>query len=145
MSLELPKALADEILSHAQEEAPNECCGILAGRGRRVERVYRTANVERSPYTFRIDEQEHCRAEQDIDRRGLELLGYYHSHLMSPPRPSATDAARMFYRDPKTGEARAIHPDVAYLIVSLQHPGSPTLEAYRVRNGGFAEEELVET
>ena len=31
--LNLPRAYVDEIIAHAREDDPNECCGILAGIG----------------------------------------------------------------------------------------------------------------
>jgi proteasome lid subunit RPN8/RPN11 len=135
MGLELPKALAEAIVEHARQEFPNECCGLLAGRGARVERVFRGSNVDRSPYTYRLDPQEQLQFFKAIDAEGLELLGIYHSHTQSAAYPSRTDVARAFY------------PDAAYVIVSLRNGAAagddPEVRAFRIRDGQVTEEELV--
>lgn len=135
MSLELPKALAEAMLTHAREEHPNECCGLLAGRGTRVERLYRGRNVDRSPYTYQLDPQEQLQFFRDMDAAGLELVGIYHSHTQSAAYPSRTDVARAFY------------PDAVYIIVGLRNgpPAESTeIRAFRIRDGQITEEELVE-
>jgi proteasome lid subunit RPN8/RPN11 len=136
MGLELPKALMEAIVEHARQEFPNECCGLLAGRGARVERLFRGSNVDRSPYTYRLDPQEQLRFFKVIDAEGLELLGIYHSHTQSAAYPSRTDVERAFY------------PDAAYVIVSLRGPQASSdgteIRAFRIRDGQVTEEELVE-
>jgi proteasome lid subunit RPN8/RPN11 len=136
MRLELPVAVLEAVVEHARLEFPNECCGLLAGRGTRVERLYRGSNIDRSPYTYRLDPQEQLRFFKAIDAEGLELLGIYHSHTQSAAYPSKTDVARAFY------------PDAVYVIVSLRDPQSPAEDVqvmgYRIRDGQIAEEELVE-
>lgn len=136
MGLELPKTVAAAIVGHARDEYPNECCGLLAGRGTRVERLFRGSNVDRSPYSYRLDPQEQLQFFKTIDAEGLELLGIYHSHTQSPAYPSRTDVARAFY------------PDAVYVIVSLgdgsPNPGDPEIRAFRIRDGQVTEEELVE-
>jgi proteasome lid subunit RPN8/RPN11 len=39
-----PVALRQELISHAQAGAPDEVCGILAGRDARIERVFPVRN-----------------------------------------------------------------------------------------------------
>lgn len=131
MALELTRAQVDEMIAHAQAEHPNECCGLLAGRAGRVEVLFRGRNVDRSPYTYRLDPQEQLRLFKDIDARGLELVGIYHSHIQSPAYPSRTDVAR------------ALYPDVAYVIVSLQDDRTPEVRAFRIRDGLVVEEALA--
>ena len=136
MSLELPTPFVKGMLEHARHEYPNECCGLLAGRGGRVERLYRGVNVDRSPYTYRLDPLEQLRIFKEIDAEGLELLGIYHSHTQSPAYPSRTDVAKAFY------------PDAVYVIVSVNNgnasDGEPVVRAFRIRDGAITEEELVE-
>lgn len=135
MSLELPKALAEAIVSHAVEEYPNECCGLLAGRGARVERLYRGRNVDQSPYTYQLDPQEQLHFFREMEGAGLELVGIYHSHTQSSAFPSRTDVARAFY------------PDAVHVIVGLRNgagTASTEIRAYRIRDGQITEEDLVE-
>lgn len=135
MGLELPRALVEAMVEHARAEFPNECCGLLAGRGARVERLYRGENADRSPYTYRLDPAEQLRLFRAIDAEGLELLGIYHSHTQSPAYPSRTDVAKAYY------------PDAVYVIVSLRGaeapPDAAEVRAFRIRDGQVTEEELV--
>ncbi len=119
------------MIAHAHAEYPNECCGLLAGRGPRVEYLFRGRNADQSPYTYRLDPQEQLRFFKDIDARGLELVGIYHSHTQSPAYPSRTDVAKAFY------------PDAVYVIVSLADSQAPVVRAFRIRDGLIAEEELA--
>jgi [CysO sulfur-carrier protein]-S-L-cysteine hydrolase len=136
MGLELPVAVLEAVVEHARLEFPNECCGLLAGRGTRVERLYRGTNVDRSPYTYRLDPQEQLQFFKAIDAEGLDLLGIYHSHTQSAAYPSKTDVARAFY------------PDAVYVIVSLRDSqsaaGDVQVKGYRIRDGQITAEELVE-
>lgn len=78
-------------------EAPLEACGLLAGRGERVEQVIEMDNADRSEARFRLDPQEQLDAFNAIDERGLELIGIYHSHPQGPGVPSPTDVAEAVY------------------------------------------------
>ncbi len=132
MGLELSRAQIDAIIEHAQEEFPNECCGLLAGVGTRVAHLFRGRNIDQSPFTYRLDPHEQLRFFKDIDARGLELLGIYHSHTRSPAYPSRTDIAKAYY------------PDVAYVIVSLQNRESPLVRAFRIMKGKDGESAILD-
>lgn len=120
MALKLSRAQVEAMSEHGQEEYPNECCGLLAGRAGRVEYVFRGTNLDRSPYTYNLDPKELLQFNKSIDAQGLELLGIYHSHTQSPAYPSRTDVAKAFY------------PDAAYVIVSLQNREAPEVRAFRI-------------
>ena len=83
----VPDAVRAELVAHAEEEAPNEACGLVAFRDGVAERYLRGRNAAASPYRFEL--------EVDPDAWFLEDEGYelavFHSHLSSPPRPSRTD------------------------------------------------------
>lgn len=113
-------ALAD-ILSHAREEAPRECCGLLVGSIDSVIRSVRAANLDASPTRYSIDPADHFRAIRDARTDGLEVVGAYHSHPASGAIPSATDIAEA------TSGANFV-----YLIVSLV---DEDVRAYRMDAG----------
>ena len=47
--------LLDEIITHAREDHPNECCGMIASRDGDAVRVYRATNTAASPLRYEID------------------------------------------------------------------------------------------
>ena len=83
----MPAAIRQELVDHAQSEAPNEACGVLLFRDGVAERYVPGRNVAASPFRFEL--------EVDPETWFLEDEGYelavFHSHLSSPPRPSRTD------------------------------------------------------
>lgn len=87
----------DDLRSHGEEAYPNESCGILLGRfsgdARVVLSAIRCSNViGDSPHTrYAIDPVELVRAQRDGRERGLEIVGFYHSHPDHPPQWSSTD------------------------------------------------------
>ncbi len=129
--LELTREQAAAIIAQAGAEFPDECCGLLAGRNGRVERVLRGTNVDHSPYTYLMDPREQLEAFKAMEADGLDLMAIYHSHTHSPAYPSETDVAKAYY------------PDALYLIVSLQDRNAPTLRAFRILNEQVTEESVI--
>ncbi len=82
---------------HVVAQAPLEACGLLAGKGDRVEAVLRVRNAEQSPVRFRMDPQEQWEAFQWIEARDLDLVGIFHSHPSGPETVSVTDIAEAAY------------------------------------------------
>ena len=80
--------LYEQMVAHARDESPNECCGMVATRGDAVVKVYRTTNVEASPFRFVIDGAEQLRVYNEIEFVELDLGAIYHSHTCTEPRPS---------------------------------------------------------
>ncbi len=118
--MKLPKALADDLVAHATEDLPNECCGMIGGRDGVAERVYRAVNTEGSPFMYVIDPREQMRIMDDIDDAGMDLLAVYHSHTRSAAYPSRTDVELAFF------------PKTLYLIVSLADRSAPEIRAFQI-------------
>jgi proteasome lid subunit RPN8/RPN11 len=136
----IPRRYAEEIIDHAREEAPNECCGILAGKEGRALQLYRAVNAEGSPYRYDIDPQDLYRIYTEVEARGWEFLAIYHSHPKSEAYPSETDVNRS--QLPGAGQAVDAWPNVYHLIVSLADPQSPLIRAFRIEEGRITEEPL---
>ena len=64
--LTLPAAFIAEMIEHAQEEAPNECCGIIAGRDGTATKLFRAKNSEASPYRYSVDPKDLFRIYRDV-------------------------------------------------------------------------------
>ena len=83
--------LIDELIAHARGEAPNECCGMIAGDDGRLTSYFPAANEFASPMRFQIDSGDQIRITNEIERRGEEIGAIFHSHPNSEARPSQTD------------------------------------------------------
>jgi proteasome lid subunit RPN8/RPN11 len=128
--MRVARELYDEMVAHAREDAPNECCGMVASRNGEAVTVYRATNAAASPLRYEIDGAEQYRIQMEIDEAQLDLGAIYHSHTRSEPYPSQTDINLAFY------------PDALYIIVGLAN-GDPDVRAYTIRDGQVAEAELV--
>jgi [CysO sulfur-carrier protein]-S-L-cysteine hydrolase len=100
-------AALEEVITHARAAQPVECCGMLLGTAPTIEEAIQAKNLAASPTRFLIDPRDHINARRTARTRGLDVIGFYHSHPHSPAWPSPTDLAE------------AAYPDAVYLIVSL--------------------------
>ena len=95
--LQLPVEQQRQLEIVVDASYPFEACGVMIGRaGRRtvtVENVFhaRNLNVERARDRFLLDPEDHLAADREARRRGLEIVGFWHSHPDHPARPSVTD------------------------------------------------------
>jgi len=88
----IARAAFQAILDHANEDEPQEACGLLLGEEGRITEARRVANVaaDRARH-FEIDPQALIDAYRAQRSGGPRLLGYYHSHPGGVAQPSATD------------------------------------------------------
>ena len=128
--MEIEKVFVDEMLAHAREDAPNECCGIIAGKDGRPAKLFRAANAEASPYRYNVDPKDLFRIHRECDENGWQFLILYHSHTASQAYPSPTDIRLAYW------------PECYYAIVSLQDPERPLVRAFRILDGDVNEEQL---
>ena len=129
MTLSLPAAMVEEMVAHARTDAPNEACGIIAGKDGRATRLYRAINAEASPYRYSVDTKDLLRIHKDADARDEEFLVIYHSHTHTDAYPSPTDVRL------------AAWPDAHYVLVSLKDE-PPVVRAFRILDGAVTEEPL---
>lgn len=84
---------------HGEETYPFECCGVLVGRfsgdDRHVEHVVRCGNTraDRPQDRYHIDPKELIGVQRQAAGKGLDIVGFYHSHPDHPARWSQTDLA----------------------------------------------------
>ena len=55
MPMRIARRHWDEMVAHAREDAPNECCGLLRTDGSEVQELLRVENERHSPYGFQLD------------------------------------------------------------------------------------------
>ena len=130
--MRIAQSLIDEMVAHAREDLPNECCGMLGGAGDEARVVIPVVNSAASPLRFEMDPQGQYNALKSIEDDGGELLAIYHSHTKSPAYPSQTDVNQ------------AVNwPDAIYLIVSLQDGDAPEVKGYWLKDLKIADAELI--
>jgi proteasome lid subunit RPN8/RPN11 len=131
--LRLPSNAWLEMIAHCLAGLPEEACGLLAGDPTddgAVQRCYPTTNVAHSARLYVVEPREHLRADRDAERRGLQIMGVFHSHTHTDAYPSPTDVAQ------------APDPAWHYVLVSLRHE-IPVIRSYRIEDGKIREEQVV--
>ena len=119
--MRIARTLLDELVAHALEDAPNECCGMVATRDGDAVRVHRVRNATPSPFGFVMDSMDQYRATMAIEDDDLEIGAMYHSHTRTDPYPSQTDISF----------AQGWGPQTLWVIVGLAG-GAPVIRTYRI-------------
>ena len=127
--MKLTQGQIDELIAHARDEDPNECCGMIGGVDGEVRTVYKARNAEASPLRYNLDPSDQFRIMTAMDDAGEDLTAIYHSHTKSPAYPSQTDINL------------AAYPGTLYVIVSLLE-GEEPVRAFRIEGGEVEEVEL---
>jgi [CysO sulfur-carrier protein]-S-L-cysteine hydrolase len=130
--MRIAQSLVDEIVQHAREDLPNECCGIVSTSDGAAVKVYRARNSHASPLRFEIDSRDLIRIYSDVESEGHELGSMYHSHVKSSAYPSQTDVN--FAQE---------WPGLIWLIVSLADADAPDLKAFRITGPDVEEVEVT--
>jgi proteasome lid subunit RPN8/RPN11 len=128
----------DRMREHLEAGYPNEACGALIGTANDsarevVEfRAMRNTITDRPWDRYALDPLEQLRVQKDADARGLEIVGFAHSHPDHPAIPSRFDAehAWTFY---------------SYVVASVRKGSLKETRAWRLREGDdptFDEESL---
>lgn len=95
--IRLPERERRSIYEHGEATYPHECCGFLLGREENGAKVVletlRALNTrDDSPHNrYLIQPEDYRRAEDEASRKGLDLVGCYHSHPDHPAAPSQFD------------------------------------------------------
>jgi proteasome lid subunit RPN8/RPN11 len=129
--MRIAQSLIDEMVAHAREELPDECCGMVGGKGGEAIEVIRVANAAGSPLRYEMDPKAQYDAYKAIEDKGHELLAIYHSHTKSPAYPSQTDVNQA-----------VAWPDQVYLIVSLEDSDAPDVKGYLLKDLRIADAEI---
>jgi len=112
----------DQLLLHAYETSPAECCGLIGGgEDQQARSIYSLRNMALNPnVAYEAAPDDLFSAQRQMRDRGEQLLAIYHSHPRSAePAPSETDVRLAYY------------PNAVYLIVGLGGP-QPVIRAFRI-------------
>jgi proteasome lid subunit RPN8/RPN11 len=116
----------DEMVAHARDDVPNECCGVVSSVDGTAQQVYRAINAAASPLRYEIDSKDFLRIYNLIDDADQDVGAIYHSHTRSAAYPSQTDINL------------ALWPDALYIIVSLAEE-QPDVKAFAIVERKVAE------
>jgi [CysO sulfur-carrier protein]-S-L-cysteine hydrolase len=131
-AVQIKKEILKALVRHAQQESPQECCGLLMGEGEVITHHRPMRNVLQSRVRYEIEAQALFRFFKDLRDASQKHLGIYHSHPASEAYPSETDVRESFY------------PGCAYFIVSLKDARSPQVRAFRIFSAAVEELAIVE-
>lgn len=128
--IRIPQIIYQGMLDHARREWPLECCGILSGKEKTVEKAFELKNTEESPVQYSMSPREQLRVFGEMEKESIEMIAIYHSHPHTIPFPSETDVKLAFY------------PDVSSIIISLKEEKNPVVKAFQVRKEAIYLEEI---
>ena len=127
----ISQAIYQELIQCCLKDPDKEACGILAGKNRKIEKIFPLANISESPkLCYHIDAKEQLTIFKELRKQALEMVAIYHSHVDSQAYPSQKDIELAFY------------PDSSYIIISLSSPGQPQARSFKIVEGKIEEEEL---
>ena len=122
--------IVEEMLRHARSEPGVECCGLLAGAGGVITRIFPAKNALASPTAYDVAPQELFQLFRRMREEGLEHLGIYHSHPATENVPSPRDIEL------------AAYPNEAYFIISPLPAAPHPVRAFSIRDGHVEELEI---
>jgi proteasome lid subunit RPN8/RPN11 len=128
-----------EIAAHGERDYPYEACGLLLGsfadEGRKsITEVYPISNAREEQAKrnrFLIRPEELMRGERYAQAKGLDVVGFYHSHPDHPAVPSQYDLEHAW-------------PLFSYIVVSVGTDAAHDLRSWEMEpdRSRFTEEEI---
>lgn len=127
----------EQMRRHLESGYPNEACGALIGRVEGADRevvefrAMRNIITDRPWDRYALDPLEQLRVQKDAESRGLEIIGFAHSHPDHPPVPSHFDAehAWSFY---------------SYVVASVQNGVLRDARSWRLDDAKAFQEEALQ-
>jgi proteasome lid subunit RPN8/RPN11 len=116
-----------DLKEHAEKAYPKECCGILLGVQEKTRRIvyeiYRARNAALQPRThFVLPSDTILEAELRAEVKGLEIVGFYHSHPDSDSCLSEEDQAYVM-------------PGMSYPVISVTGDRIREFSSWELRCG----------
>jgi len=127
--LKINQSVIDGMIAHAKSEAPIEACGYLMEKDGVVCKHNELTNVDQAEEHYTFDPKEQFAVVKNGRKLGLKPAAVYHSHPVSPARPSEEDIRLAF------------DPSISYVILSLMD-GKETIKSFKVKKGVVEPEEI---
>ena len=137
--IELNRELSDQIRKHGEQEYPNECCGLLVGRFAEtgfktvveIQSISNAREIKAKHNRFLIRPEDLLRGERYARSKGLDVIGFYHSHPDHPAIPSHYDLEHAW-------------PVYSYIVLAVHDGLSQDLRSWELQpdRAAFEEEEI---
>ncbi len=137
MKIEISRDLLAKIHTHGEQAYPDEGAGFLLGADTPRRQVLElvparnTREAEARSRRYLLDAEDYRQAEIEADRRGLTLVGIFHSHPDHPDQPSEFDR-------------EWAQPFFSYVITGVQAGKARSSRSWRLTEdrSSFLEEEI---
>ena len=123
-NINLCEKISKQMVLDAQQAYPHECCGILIGKidgSITVSDIRKATNLVTGAQNrchFEMDPMFLYQVEREIERSGLEIVGFYHSHPDCKAVPSEQDLHYMI-------------PGLVYAILSVTKDGVADIQYFQ--------------
>lgn len=137
--LKIKKEHIEEIKKQGEKGYPYEICGFMLGKIdyendiREVKEIFQVENQnkERANDRFEISPKDYLKVEDYAKKKGVQIIGIYHTHPDNPDKPSKTDL--MFAQ-----------PDMSYIIMSVNNGKAENWRSWELdlKKNEFKEEKM---
>jgi proteasome lid subunit RPN8/RPN11 len=131
--------LVEKMLEEAKAAYPFECCGILVGSNGAEKEIHEICPVEnknkvRAHDRYEIDSKKFDVIDREAAKKGLNIIGIYHSHPDHPAEPSAFDK-----------DCACAWREYSYIIVSIRNKEETEIRSwcFDAETKSVEEEELI--
>ncbi len=136
--IHIKKEHLDDIEAHGKEGYPNEVCGIILGvdgtEKKEVMELRRATNLntDRAHDRYKLDPKDIHMADKDARDKGLDIIGFYHSHPDHPDIPSEFDR-------------EMASPYYSYIIISVMGGKETSTKSWLLNDESqaFEEEKII--
>ena len=130
MGFKIQQSVYDQVIAYLQTDTSIELCGYLGiNEDGVVVKHYELTNVDNSIDHFTMDPKEQFAAIKEMRKAGLKPVANFHSHPLTPARPSDEDI-RLAY-----------DPTISYVIVSLAGD-TPDMKSFKIKGGEVTPEDI---
>jgi len=137
--IEFNEAHSQEMRTHGERDYPFECCGLMLGRfdnsRKQVVETYPISNAREEAAKrnrFLIRPEELMRGEKYAREKGLDVVGFYHSHPDDRAVPSQYDLEHAW-------------PTYSYIVIAVEKGQAVDLRSWEMEpdRSRFNEEEIL--
>lgn len=125
--IEIPGKIVEKIKQEGKDKLPNEACGYLAGKDKRVSEIYPMYNKDQSPEHFSFRPKDQFKVKKKARQQGWDLISVYHTHPKTPARMSEED------------KKLAFDPEITYVIYSLKEDN---VKAFKIKEDEIVKEKI---